>query len=366
MAFRDRFVPYPMQGLDILKAISPFDSLSCASSFLWSRIESLFRDWRDDSFEDFIVNRFGRRMYNVFFGPFTEKTWGVPGSQLSADLGRQRVGVFTLWDLFKRTVLGIKPKAMDCDEDPFLNQRTVYPDHGSGSIINAFLAVCLQDPRFHLHLDSRIDAVEKIGNEFVITSGESRIQSDYCLSSIALTDLLKMLGLPVLGLRYVSTRFLMITLDQETVFGETPWVYFSDNRTRFNRVSEPRNMSPLMAPEGKSSLCFEFTTTGEDGVSKASETDLLDWAVSGMRKYGLLHVKSPAAWKVIDWENTYPLRTIDYKEKVDSALHEIAQIGGIVPFGRLGRFEYLNMDHCVIEARRVVASILSTCQERMI
>jgi protoporphyrinogen oxidase len=357
VAFRDRFVPYPMEGIDILKAIPPLDSLGCAASFLWSRVESLFREWHDDSFEDFIINRFGRRMYDIFFGPFTEKTWGVPGSELSADLGRQRVGVFTLWDLFKRTVLGIRPKAQDCDEDPFLNQKTVYPDHGSGSVIDAFVAHCITDPRFHLHLSSRVDSVEKTGKEFRVNAGGAEATADYCLSSIALTDLLGMLGLPGTGLRYVSTRFLLMTFDQGSVFEAAPWVYFSDNRTRFNRVSEPRNMSPLMSPEGKTSLCVEYTTAGEDDICRASREDLLDWALSGLGKYRLLRNRTPLSWTVIDWENTYPLRTVEYRQSVASAMKELEPFEGLIPFGRLGRFEYLNMDHCVIDARRAVSSV---------
>ncbi|HRY61399.1 MAG TPA: NAD(P)-binding protein, partial [Candidatus Fermentibacter sp.] len=80
VVFRDRFIPYPMKGLDILGGVSPLTSAACAASFLWSRIESLFTEWRDDTFEDFIRNRFGRKLYDIYFGPFTEKTWGVPGS----------------------------------------------------------------------------------------------------------------------------------------------------------------------------------------------------------------------------------------------------------------------------------------------
>ncbi len=132
-----------MKGLDILRGVPPLTSAACAGSFLWSRIESLFKEWKDDSFEDFIRNRFGRKLYRIYFGPFTEKTWGVPGSMLSSDFGRQRIGVFTLWDLFKRTFLNVRPKAMESEEDPFLNSRCVYPDLGSGTIINSMMDSCL-------------------------------------------------------------------------------------------------------------------------------------------------------------------------------------------------------------------------------
>ncbi|MFO7626234.1 MAG: NAD(P)-binding protein [Candidatus Fermentibacteraceae bacterium] len=358
VVFRDRFVPYPMEGIDVLKGIPLGTSLSCASSFLWSRVESLFHKWNDDSFQSFIVNRFGRKMYNIFFGPFTEKTWGVPGSELSSDLGKQRVGVFTLWDLFKRTVLGIKPNAsITGEEDPFLNQRTYYPDNGSGDVISALLAPCLRDPRFRLHSSTEVRAIEPDQEGYLVHAGDLELKSDYLLSSIALTDLLQMLQLPDPGLSYISTRFILLSLAQESVFGDTPWVYFSDNKTLFNRVSEPRNMSKLMAPPGKTSLCVEFTTTGIDKIWKASEGTILDWTISGLKQYGLLKPDTIENCRVIDWENTYPLRRVDYKASVASAFHGLGRHPRIIPFGRLGRFEYLNMDHCILDARKVVTEL---------
>lgn len=355
VVFRDRFVPYPMEGLDVLKGIPLYTSVACALSFLRSRIESLFTEWNDGDFERFIVNRFGSKMYKVFFGPFTEKTWGVPGHMLSADLGKQRVGVFTLWDLFKRTVLGLKPSAaITGEEDPFLNQRTIYPDYGSGSIISALLDPCLRDSRFRFHGSTEIDAISREGDGYFIHANEQSFSADYCLSSIALTDLLRMLGKPNPGLRYISTRFVFVTLDQPTVFGNTPWVYFSDNRTKFNRVSEPRNMSPLMSPPGQTSLCVEYTTAGEDRIQRASEEDLLEWALSGLGSYGLLLSGKAVSWQVVDWENTYPLRLVDYRTSVRAALDSLNTHKRIIPFGRLGRFEYLNMDHCVVDARNAM------------
>jgi protoporphyrinogen oxidase len=357
VVFRDHFIPYPMKGLDILKGVPPWTSAACAASFLAGRVESLFREWKDDSFEDFIRNRFGRKLYDIYFGPFTEKTWGVPGSMISADFGRQRIGVFTLWDLFKRTFLGMKPKALEAEEDPFLNSRCFYPDRGSGTIIEALLGSCTADTRFILHAAEPVEGIRPGAVGYDVSSRAGTIHSDVVLSSIALTDLCGMLELPDPGLVYVSTRFLLMTLEQDTVFGTTPWVYFADDRTAFNRVSEPRNMSKLMSPVGRTSLCVEFTTTGSDGISAATDRELLDLAVSGLSRYGLLKPGSVREWRVVDWENTYPLRTLDYRAATRRALDALEPFPNLFTHGRLGRFEYFNMDHCMLEARSLASSI---------
>lgn len=357
VVFRDSFIPYPMKGLDILKGVPPLTSAACAASFLWSRIESLFREWRDDSFEDFIRNRFGRKLYSIYFGPFTEKTWGVPGSMISSDFGRQRIGVFTLWDLFKRTFLNIRPKAMESEEDPFLNSRCVYPDLGSETIIGSMMSTCLSDPRFSLGTSEPVERISSDGGRFTLETGLKEYKADLVFSSISLTDLFGMLGLPDPGLVYISTRFLLVALDQKTVFGSTPWVYFSDDRTAFNRVSEPRNMSPLMAPEGMTSLCVEFTTTGRDRIAGASGEELLKLAVDGLSRYGLVRPGAVVKWEVVDWENTYPLRTLNYREATARAMAALEPIENLVSHGRLGRFEYYNMDHCVAEAKDLIAGM---------
>ncbi len=357
VVFRDRFIPYPMKGLDILGGVSPLTSAACAASFLWSRIESLFTEWRDDTFEDFIRNRFGRKLYDIYFGPFTEKTWGVPGSMISADFGRQRIGVFTLWDLFKRTFLGMKPKAVEAEEDPFLNSRCFYPDRGSGTIIDTLRRACESDPRFVLHSPEPVEGITPAGGGYVLRTAKCRFDADLVMSSISLEDLCRMLGLPDPGLVYISTRFLLLTLDQESVFGSTPWVYFADDRTAFNRVSEPRNMSPEMSPEGRTSLCIEFTTTGSDRISAASGGDLLDLALAGLSRYGLLGRGPVIDWKVVDWENTYPLRTLDYRKATGRALASLAPFRNLFTHGRLGRFEYYNMDHCMTEARSLAGTV---------
>ncbi len=213
------------------------------------------------------------------------------------------------------------------------------------------------DPRFLIRASEPVTRLEFSNDRFRLTTDRSDYEADIVFSSVSLTDLFQMLSLPDPGLVYISTRFLLMTLDQETVFGSTPWVYFSDDRTAFNRVSEPRNMSSLMAPEGRTSLCVEFTTTGNDPIAHASGEDLLNMAVDGLSRYGLVKRDTVMKWQVVDWENTYPLRTLNYREATAKALSAIEPMKNLITHGRLGRFEYYNMDHCVAEAHTLVASL---------
>lgn len=76
--------------------------------------------------------------------------------------------------------------------------------------------------------------------------------------------------------------------------------------------------------------------------------------MSGLSRFGLISPGAVREWRVVDWENTYPLRTIDYREATAKALASLEPFPALVTHGRLGRFEYFNMDHCVVDARRAV------------
>jgi protoporphyrinogen oxidase len=355
VAFMGKFVPYPMEGTDILKCVPLLTSISCAISFLWSRFLSVFRKWDDSNFMKYIINRFGPKLYSIYFGPFTRKTWGVSGAVLSADFAKDRIGTFNLWDLFKRTFLGIKPRSMDTDEDAFLNTNADYHDEGSQPIIDGFLNHCLNDSRFVLHRSSPITSLAFSQNKIsTVISNDIHLETDFVFSSISVTDLASMTGFSS-ELKFTSTRFLFMTIDKSTVFGDTPWIYFSDESTLFNRVYEPKNMSALMSPEGKTSLCFEFTSNQDDPIWAMKDEDLLEAAISGLSSYELLSENDIVDWKVIDWNNTYPLRLVDYQQEKRKVFKHLDKFENLVSYGRLGGFEYFNMDHCVMRASEIAA-----------
>lgn len=357
--FRDSFLPYPMKGLDILKGVSPLLSAGCAASFLWSRVASLFREWRDESFEDFIVNRFGRMLYDIYFGPFTLKTWGVPGSAISSDFGRQRIGVFTLWDLFKRTFLGMRPRAVEAEEDPFLNSRCYFPDLGSGFVIERLLSGCGGDPRFEMRTGCAVRGLDVAGDRVrAVRTDAGMLEADLFLSSIPLPELAGFLGIRS-SLRFTSSRFLFLGMSDFVELRGAPWIYFSDGRTEFNRVSSMTRMSERMSPPGRTSLCVEFTSTEGGPIWKRSPESLLDSAVTGLTRFGLIDPAGVRLWRVADRLNTYPLRLVGYREELGRTREAVGRYGNLFSFGRLGSFGYLNMDHCVIEARDIVRSIAS-------
>lgn len=362
IVFRNKFIPYPMTGINILKSIRPWTSALCFGSFLYSRIKSLFVPWDDISFKSFITNRFGNRLFQIYFGPFTKKVWGIDASELSADFGRERIGVYNLWDLFKRTFLNIRPTASSTtQEDPFARTQWYYPEKGCEQFINSLLADCKADSRFHIHTNSEIIDIDS--HSLSVITPEDVVKVDYCFSSMPLTNLADMLDIDHSKLQFTHMKFLLLMLDRQSVFNKSPWIYFQDSAVLFNRVSEPKKSSKYMVPEGKTSLCLEFTSTGNDSIWKMDDESIAKVGIEGLEKYNLITDKEVIDWKVISANPTHPVKTIGYKQTINEIHKQINQISGIFTFGRFGTFSHMNMDHCFVEAEKLACSFLENILE---
>lgn len=144
-------------------------------------------------------------MYEIYFGPFTKKVWGIEGRELSADFGRERIGTYNLWDLFKRIFFGMKERGTITSENPFTDIRRFYPPSGCGEVLDALYERCLLDPRFRLHMDSEIKGIVLNGNRVTHVTTDTEFAVDYCFSTISLLDLGGYLGLSTDILSFTST-----------------------------------------------------------------------------------------------------------------------------------------------------------------
>ncbi len=99
--YRGRFFNYPLRAQDVFQGLGIVESIRCAASyFYWRR---RLRNQTPKTFEDWVVGRFGKRLYDAFFRSYTEKVWGIPGSEIQAEWAAQRIQEFSLW----HAILGI-------------------------------------------------------------------------------------------------------------------------------------------------------------------------------------------------------------------------------------------------------------------
>ena len=133
LLYRGKFYDYPLRPMNVLRNLGPVEAVRCVGSYLWVRIHP---PKNRDTLEGFMAARFGWRLYRHFFKTYTEKVWGVPASELSADWGAQRVKDLSLW----RAVLeAVKPKKLRRSRDKStavtsLIEEFKYPKYGPGQM----------------------------------------------------------------------------------------------------------------------------------------------------------------------------------------------------------------------------------------
>ncbi len=349
----NQYIQYPLELGDLLSRMNPLVTARAGIDYFAAAARTRLFGFRDESFEDWIVNRFGRTLYQIYFGMYTEKLWGIPGTQISADWAAQRISLINLWDVFVR-LLGKK------DDTPrtYLSEF-IYPKWGIGTIpdrmAEKILAkggkILLNAPVQSCKVaDGRITEVQ-----FLDKGQPQSIKCDKVISTVPLPEMVEALGMlqtaedlrMVKNMRFRALRFLNISLDLPAVSDNT-WIYIPEEKYTFMRVQEPRNWSPYCAPRGKTSLILEVACNRGDATWHEDDESLFRRCMPQVVELGLLRQDQTS--KVLDYFTTcmthaYPIYDLDYRKKIDHAVKLLGQVDNLVPLGRQGLFRYNNMDH---------------------
>lgn len=349
---RNQWIQYPLEMTDLLSRMNPLVTMRAGLDYFYESIKSRLLGHSDASFEDWVVSRFGRTLYEIYFGMYTEKLWGVPPSTISADWAAQRISLINLWDVFLR-LLGRK------DDVPrtYLTEF-IYPREGIGTI-PARMAERIERAGGRLLVRARANKLALQGGRirtvhFDHDGEQQQFECDHVISTIPLPDLVEAMGLDntgkrrrlVRGLRFRALRFLNLTLDFPRVSDNT-WIYIPEQKYHFFRVQEPRNWSPYLAPEGKTSMILEIACDRGDQDWSEDDEQVYRRCLPQLVELGLLREDQTS--KVLDYfctymTHAYPIYELDYQERIAGALRLCETVDNLVTLGRQGLFRYNNMD----------------------
>lgn len=343
-----RFADYPLTFMSSLSVLSLWTAFVAGLSYLANRIRRIFVKKPIVSFEDWIVNRFGWKLYSIFFKPYSEKVWGVPCTELAADFAGQRIKGLSLREVVQNIFQKKSTKHAS------LVRQFLYPRYGFGQI-GENMARTLKPGT--VHLSSPVIGCRHNGS--VITevlvkepSGEKR--SYPCkdvVMTIPITDFVRMLDpLPpqeVLAaasqLRYRDIIICYVALNRKQV---TPdhWIYFSTPDTFFGRFHEPKNWSPSMAPADATGLVVEVFCFKDDPVWTEPDEQLLARIVKRLDELGMIKAGEYRGGTVVRLEKAYPLYTIGYQQQVDVLMNYLKRFKNLHCAGRNGVFRYSSGD----------------------
>jgi protoporphyrinogen oxidase len=359
------FYRYPLQPLDALGKMGLGRASACLASYGRERLR--LRGVPDDapSFESWIVGRFGRRLFEMFFKSYSEKLWGIHCEQLSADFAAQRIKNFSLGEAV-REVLSASKRS----RHRTLVDRFAYPLGGTGSIYEQMAGqvkalgnqVKLNAPVRRVVFDGqRVSGIE--------LSDNSIEPCDHAISTMPLPQLVQGLtSVPpaVLAasdrLRFRNTILVYLHVDGDQLFDDQ-WVYVHAPELRMGRVTNFRNWVPELYGSAKTTiLAAEFWCDSSDAAWSESDVLLIERATNELATTSLLGGAKVLSGHVVRIPRCYPVYEIDYRDHLQKVVEHLRSYQGLTVIGRYGAFKYNNQDHSILMGILAAENLLADQQ----
>ena len=367
--YNGRFFAYPLKPMRALFDLGILESLRCVLSYAYARLRPI-RNPR--SFEEWVTNEFGARLYQIFFKTYTEKVWGMSCSDISADWAAQRIkGV----SLFSAVMSALRPAGRRAGGTiKSLISTFRYPRLGPGMLWDACAAAVrkhggtLELGRRVVDLRYREDSNDwEVGH--VGPDGEREtLVADHVISSAPLREIAQSLSpapsetlttaAQQLGYRDFLTVALVLTDRQR--FADN-WIYVHDSSVKVGRIQNFKSWSPEMVPDptltcyGLEYFCFEG-----DGLWSSTDADLVERATSELVQLGLADRADVLDGCVVRQKKAYPVYDDVYAQRVQTIRDELAErFPNLHLVGRNGMHKYNNQDHAMMTALLTAENIVA-------
>lgn len=354
---------YPLSFSDIVTKMNPGLSLRAIADYLKITLSPGINRRSGTSFEAWVLQRFGRTLYEIFFRDYTEKVWGLRPDGLSADWAVQRIPVLNFRDILRELAGGTKRK-----HEAYAKQF-YYPKRGIGQIFEWIAEETLKNGAvIHLNAKATALSIENHvikGLSFIKGNHLESIDCDYLISTIPLPELAAMVApdspsksLTHSKLRFRSVRFLNMLIDQPMI-SENTWTYVPESKYMMTRIQEPKLRSPFNAPAGKTSLMLEIPCNYRDATWCVDEKTLFKRVIKDLSDLDI-HVGP----HVMDYFSTYarhgyPVYHLGYREAVSGLLQQIEPCRNLITTGRQGLFRYIFMDQAMLMGRHAAQRIIA-------
>ena len=340
---------YPLEMLQVLFGVSPLLSFHILFDYGMATLKSFFAPAKkEDSFEEWGVRNLGRTLYDLCFGIYSERVWGLPTSQISSKQA-QRVAKLNLKNIILRT-LGIK-----ADPATYFT-KYFYPRKGISRLYEGMANEVTAGGNTVL-LNAPAMRIERIGDRasrviYTTDTGEHSIDCDILLSTLPLPVHVNMvsppLAQPVIDhaakLRYRSLKLIYIALKRPQLT-DYHWVYLLDEQFRVNRMSEQKNVSPDMVPADRTVLCIELSLWKDEPLWKASDDEIYRIALADLMKMGYGVTESEVdAYYVTDIPTAYPVYELNFEDHLIPVLEGVHEMRNVMTLGRHGLFLNNSMD----------------------
>ena len=371
--YRRRFFDYPLTlNAGTLRDLGIVEAIKIGLSYGRAQLKSRSPE---TTLEDFLINRFGTRLYRTFFKDYTEKVWGVPCKDISAEWGAQRIKGLSVAKAVAHALTSPFRSSSDTAQkgtETSLIERFLYPKFGPGQMWEE-VARRVAALGGAVHLQQRVVALERVAGKIVsvdvfdvATGVVRRVPCDYFLSTIPVKELVAMLRpedsriaqiAAALPYRSFMTAGLLLRSMRR---GPTPpdnWIYIQEPDVRIGRLQIFNNWSPaLVADPSTVWLGLEYFCDQGDDLWAMHDEQFLNFAAGELEKIGLIERKDVIGGTLVRVPGAYPAYFGAYHQFGDLRDY-LDQFSNLYPIGRNGMHRYNNQDHSMLTANAAVDSI---------
>ena len=361
--YKGKFFNYPLEAMDSFWKLGFVETVYILISYIRARLSPIKPE---TTFAQWVTNRFGKRLFQIFFKSYTEKVWGISCDEISADWAAQRIKGLSLREAILSAFQGKKAKPTATT----LIRNFFYPRLGPGQMwetatskITALGGKVLLDRRVQtIHWDetgvTHVTGTNQQGEFF-------QQEGTHFISSIPLQELMLSIDPPppdevlagAKALRYRDFLTVCLVVNRADVFPDT-WIYIHDPTVKVGRVQNYKNWSAAMVPDPNlTSLGMEYFCFEGDGLWSASDYELAQLAIGEAAQIGLIQESEVKDAFVVRMPKAYPIYDQDYHKHVATIRDWVNQFANLQPVGRNGMHHYNNQDHSMMTAMLAARNI---------
>lgn len=358
--YKGRYYKYPLSFLNALSNLGLAESLMVVLSYVKAQINP---HEEETTFEHWVTNRFGYRLYRTFFQTYTEKVWGIPCNQIQAEWAAQRIQGLSLIKAVSNALFGsngVKTLINEFD----------YPRLGPGMMWEKFQTAVEQQGSPVL-LNSPIVRINRNGyhiHSVVVKRGEhlQKYAGENFISTMPINKLILQLNPPAphevlqaaQSLKYRALVLVGLIVNRAHLFPDN-WIYVHSPELKVGRIQNFKNWSADMVPDPrKTSLGLEYFCNEDDEIWSKPDAELIGLAAQEVTKLKLVKPSEIEDGVVFRQPKAYPVYDSEYRQYLDTIREYLSRFPNLQTIGRNGMHRYNNQDHSMLTGILAVENML--------
>ena len=364
--YNKKFFYYPLKASNALLGLGIWNSVLIFLSYVRAQV---FPEKTEETFEQWISNRFGKRLYEIFFKTYTEKVWGIPCNQIMAEWAAQRIKGLSLMAAVKSALLQQRPTKKS-EVIKTLIDAFDYPQLGPGMMWETVRDIVQQngtDIRMNASVDrilwteGHVKAVE-----ITIDGRKELVEGTHFISTMPVRELIQKFDPPAPNpivkaaamLTYRDFLTVAVVVNKRDLFPDN-WIYIHDGDVKVGRIQNFKNWSPYMVPDpNKTCLGLEYFCFEGDGLWTMGDHDLIELAKKELDLLGLVSPSDIEDGSVVRMPKAYPVYGATYADALIVVRQFLERVPNLQLVGRNGMHKYNNQDHSMLTAMLAVKNIL--------